>query len=106
MNFTERRQGPRTEVLPGPEFRLARRIRVRLVDISLGGVLVASDERLGRGTLGQLRLPLGRGRFEAAVVVKREEVVAEPPAVLIGTAIVSAGAASRDLLEQLLRQSK
>jgi c-di-GMP-binding flagellar brake protein YcgR len=106
MNFAERRQGPRTEVLPRPEFRLARRVRVRLVDISLGGALVASDERLGRGTVGQLRLPLGRGRFEAAVVVKREEVVAEPPAVLLGAAIVSAGAESRDVLEQFLRSSK
>ena len=92
--------------MPSTEFRLARRVRVRLVDISQGGALVASDEPLGRGTVGQLRLPLGRGRFEAAVVIKREDVVAEPPAVLLGAAIVSAGAESRQLLEQFLGRSE
>ncbi len=106
MDFPERRQGRRVEVLPRPEIRLARRVRVRLVDISLGGALVASDERLGRGTVGQLRLPLGRGRFEAAVVIKREEVGPEPPAVLLGAAIVSAAAESRDLLKQFLGRSE
>jgi hypothetical protein len=106
MEFAERRQGRRVEVLPSPEFRLARRVRVRVVDLSLGGALVASEERIGPGTVAQLRLPLHRGRFEASVVVKREDVRSESPPVLVGAAIVSATPASRDLLEQFLGRSE
>jgi PilZ domain len=105
MEFAERRQGRRVEVRPRPELRLARRVRVRLVDVSLGGALIASEERIGRGVVGQLRLPLRRGRFEAAVVVKREDVRSESPPVLLGTAIISTTRESRDLLEQFLGQS-
>jgi hypothetical protein len=86
--------------------RLARRVRVRVVDVSLGGALIASDERIGPGTVGQLRVPLRRGRFEAEVVVKREEVRSESPPVLLGAAIVSAAPASRELLEQFLGRSE
>jgi hypothetical protein len=106
MAFAERRRGRRVEILPHPEMRLARRVRVRVVDVSLGGALIASDERIGPGTVGQLRVPLRRGRFEAEVVVKREEVRSESPPVLLGAAIVSAAPASRELLEQVLGRSE
>jgi c-di-GMP-binding flagellar brake protein YcgR len=106
MGFTERRQGRRVEVLPRPEFRLARRLRVRVVDVSLGGALIASEEPMGAGAVGQLRVPLQRGRFEAEVVVKREDLRTESPPVLLGTAIVSTTPASRDLLEQFLGRSE
>jgi len=81
---------------------------VRLIDISLGGALVAGDEPMGPpGTTGQLRVPLSRGRFEARVVVNREEIhpTARPP-VLTATAIVNMGPESQDLLEDFLGGSK
>ena len=106
MEFAERRQGRRVEVLPRPELRLARRLRVRVVDVSLAGALVAAEEPMGPGTVGRLRVPLRRGRFEAEVVVKREDLRTESPPVLLGTAIVSAPPASRDLLEQFLGRSE
>jgi hypothetical protein len=102
MEFAERRQGRRVEVLPRPELRLARRVRVRVLDVSLGGALIASEERISPGTIAQLRVPLRRGRFDASVLVKREEVRAESPPVLLGAAIVSAAPESRELLEQFL----
>lgn len=104
MAVPERRQGRRVEILPRPEFRLGRRVHVRLIDISLGGALVAADEAVGpAGTTGQLRVPLGRGRFEARVVVNREEIqpTARPP-VLTATAIVNMGPESQELLEDFL----
>jgi c-di-GMP-binding flagellar brake protein YcgR len=107
MPATERRQGRRVEILPRPEFRLARRVRVRLVDISLGGALVASEEPIGTGTTGQLRFPLGRGRFEALVVVNREEVQPSPqPSVLTATSVVSVEHESQELLEEFLGRSE
>jgi PilZ domain len=106
MEFAERRQGRRVEVLPRPELRLARRVRVRLVDVSLGGALIASDERIAPGTIAQLRVPLRRGRFDASVLVKREERRAESPPVMLGAAIVSAAPESRELLEQFLGRAE
>ena len=106
MPAPERRQGRRVEILPRPEFRLARRVRVRLVDISQDGALVASDEAIGTGTTGQLRFPLGRGRFEALVVVNREEVQPPPqPSVLTATSVVSVEHESQELLEEFLGRS-
>jgi PilZ domain-containing protein len=107
MPLPERRQGRRVEIVPRPELRLARRVRVRLVDISLGGALVASEEPIGLGTNGKLRMPLGRGRFEAAVVVNREEIQPSGrPPVLAATAMVDVGYESQELLEEFLGRSE
>jgi c-di-GMP-binding flagellar brake protein YcgR len=88
---------------PGPEVRLTRRVRVRLVDISLGGALVASDERLPPGTAGELRVPLGGEPFKASVEIRREEPPLAAP-VMLGTAILDVNRGSRETLEQFLRK--
>jgi hypothetical protein len=106
MAFAERRLGRRVEILPHPEFRLTRRVRVCVVDVSVGGALLGADECVGSGTVGHLRVPLSQGHFEAEVVVKREEVRAGSPPVLLGASIVSATPASRELLEQFLGRSE
>ena len=95
MGFEERRRGPRVETPAGPVIRLDKRIRVRLVDISAEGALLACDERVA----------LGSEPFEASVEIRREEPRAEPPT-LLGTAIISVGRGSQDALDQFLRRSQ
>jgi hypothetical protein len=104
MAFEERRRGPRVETSAGPELRLDKRVRVRLVDISAGGALLACDERVPPGTVGRLRVALGSEPFEASVEIMREEPRAE--SVLLGAAIISAGRGSQDALDQFLRRSQ
>jgi hypothetical protein len=103
--FEERRRGPRVEIAGGPELRLNRRVRVRVLDISSGGALVACDERVPTGTVGRLRVALGSEPFEAAVEIRREEPRSGAP-VLLGAVIVSASRGSEDALEQFLRRSQ
>ena len=105
MAFEERRRGPRVETAGGPELRLDKRVRVRLVDISAGGALLACDERVAPGTVGRLRVALGSEPFEAAVEIRREEPRSEPP-VLLGTVIISVSRGSQDALDQFLRRSQ
>jgi c-di-GMP-binding flagellar brake protein YcgR len=104
MAFVERRRWPRVTLAPGTELRLSKRVHVRLVDISAGGALVACDERLPVGTKGRLRLALGGEPFEASVEIKREDTRPESRT-LLGAAILSAGQASQDALEQFLRRA-
>jgi hypothetical protein len=105
MAFEERRRGPRIETPAGPELRFDKRVRVRLVDISAGGALLACDERVPAGTVGRLRVALGNEPFEASVEIRREESRSEPP-VLLGTVIISMGRGSQDALDQFLRRSQ
>ena len=105
MAFEERRRGPRVETAAGPELRLDKRLRVRLVDISADGALLACDERVPPGTVGRLRVALGSEPFEASVEIRREETQSEPP-VLLGTVIVSVSRGSQDALDQFLRRSQ
>ena len=69
--FRERRQGPRAQLPPTAECRLQVRTRVRLLDISLTGVLIASDVELPVGTRAQLRSTVAAASFTPAVQVKR-----------------------------------
>lgn len=106
MTFDERRQGRRVDVLPHLELRLDRTVRVQVIDLSTEGMLLASSERIPPGTAGQLRTILGARRFEAVVVVKREEVRETPAPFLLGAGIVSAPGESRQALEEFLRRSR
>jgi hypothetical protein len=105
MTFHERRRGPRVETSGGLELRMDKRVRVRLVDISAGGALLACDERVPPGTVGRLRVALGTEPFEASVEIRREEPRSEPP-VLLGTVIITMGRGSQDALDQFLRRSQ
>ena len=104
MAFEERRRGPRVETSEGPELRLDKRVRVRLIDVSAGGALLACDERVPTGTVGRLRVALGSEPFEASVEIRREEPRSEPP-VLLGTVILDISRGSQDALDQFLRRS-
>jgi hypothetical protein len=100
--FEERRRGPRLALAHRPGLRLNRRVMIRLLDISGSGALVAAEERLPVGTVGQMRLALGGQPFKASVQVKREESRADT--VLLGTKLVPVDQASQAVLEQFLRR--
>ena len=51
--------------------RLAREIPVQLVDLSLSGCLVASDQPLDEGTIGELRVTLDGKLYQDTVQVRR-----------------------------------
>jgi hypothetical protein len=104
MEFQERRRGTRVALARGPELRLSRRVRVRVVDISAGGALVAPEEQLPVGARGRLRVLLGGENFEASVEIRREHGHAGTP-ILQGAVIVSADQANQAALEQFLRRS-
>jgi hypothetical protein len=80
------------------------RQRVRLLDISVLGVLMGCNAVLPVGTEGRLRAGLGTGPFDVGVHVQREQaavnVGAEPRTV--GATFVSMDAMSRRSLEQFL----
>jgi c-di-GMP-binding flagellar brake protein YcgR len=104
--FQERRKSPRVAVVDDHYvFRAARRVRVRLLDISSGGALLAADECLPVGGHGRLRLLLGGTPFETTVEVRREEASSEGRGRVAGVAIVSMQSAARDALEEFLRRA-
>ena len=51
--------------------RLAREIPVRLVDLSLSGCLVASNQPLDEGTVGELRVMLDGKLYQDTVQIRR-----------------------------------
>jgi hypothetical protein len=103
--FEERRKSPRVTVGGRHEFRLGRRIRVRVVDISGSGALLAADERLPVGTRGRLQILLAGGQFEGQLLVKREQPSPAEKTQLIGAAVTPSQPRHLDALEQFLRRA-
>jgi c-di-GMP-binding flagellar brake protein YcgR len=104
-DFQERRKSPRVAVRGQYEFHAARRVRIRLLDISASGALLASDERLPVGGTGRLRLLLGEAPFDATVEVTREEPSPQGRGRLVGVSIVSVQSAQQEALEDFLRRA-
>ena len=67
----ERRRVPRVALDEGLECRLEVRTRVRLVDISLTGALMASDAQLPVGTRAHMHAGVGSAPFAPDVLVQR-----------------------------------
>jgi len=105
MGFEERRKSPRVEVGGQYVFRAEQHVRVRLLDISAGGALLQTDERLPVGGVGKLRLSLGGTPFETTVEVKREEPAAELRGRVAGVFIVAMQPREQDALEDFLRRA-
>ena len=103
--FEERRKSPRVEVGGQYLFRAEQRVRVRLLDISAGGALLQTDERLPVGGVGKLRLSLAGLPFETTVEVKREEPAADLRGRVAGVFIVSMQPREQDALEDFLRRA-
>ena len=103
---TERRQSPRILVDAAVECRLDLRTRVRLVDISLSGALLAAELALPAGVPAQLRSSLGPGSFQSSVQIKR--TVPLSPGVTVtglGTMFNTMDERSRRSLEDFLRKA-
>jgi hypothetical protein len=103
--FQERRRTPRVAVDGRHEFRLGRRIRVRVMDISASGVLLAADERLPVGTTGRLQISLGGSQFEGQVQVRREQPAPGGKGQLLGAAVTASQPRHQEALEHFLRRA-
>lgn len=103
--FQERRRFPRVQ-MDGPyELRIGRRVRVRLLDISASGALLALDERFPVGARARLQMLLGAAPFEASIDVRREEAAADGRGRIVGVSMGSLQAAQREALDEFLRRA-
>jgi PilZ domain len=104
--FTERRQSPRVPIGSGVECRLDLRTRVRMLDISLGGALLAAELALPVGASAELRTGLGATAFRSDVQVRR--TVGLPAGVALnglGAMFTTMDERSRRTLEDFLRKA-
>jgi hypothetical protein len=103
--FQERRRTPRAAVRRAQVFKLGQRVRVRVVDISANGVLLASDERIPVGSTGRLEVSLGGSQFEAQMQIKREDRGDGGQGHLFGSAVAPSQPRYRDVLDQFLKRA-
>lgn len=102
----ERRRVPRVEVDEGLECRLEVRTRIRLLDISLSGALLAGDAPLPIGTRAQLRAGVGPAPFAPEVQVKRQvDRPGREANSALGAVFVGMDDSSRRSLEEFLRKA-
>jgi c-di-GMP-binding flagellar brake protein YcgR len=102
----ERRRVPRVTVDDGLECRLEVRARVRLVDISLTGALLASESQLPVGTTAHMQAGVGSASFAPDVQVRRivdRHSRESKPA--LGAVFVGMDEKSRRSLEEFLRKA-
>jgi hypothetical protein len=99
----ERRRWPRV-ALAEEYCRLQVRTRVRLLDVSASGALLASDIPLPVGTMGQLRFALAGDAFSPAVQVRRRAMSGDHQ-FLVGSIFTSMEDRSRRRLEEFLRRA-
>ena len=98
----ERRQFPRHDTT-GQFATVPASVNVRLLDISVAGVLLHSAEAVSAGTKGNLRLHLDGSAFRAEVQVER--VAAEPAGVAgyrLGATFVGLSPDLRHLIERFM----
>jgi PilZ domain len=103
--FRERRRSPRVVVNGQFELRAGRRIRVRLIDISAYGALLATDERVPVGSIGRMHLLLGTGAFETKIEVKREQPSSNGRGRVLGVSMFAAQSMHQAMLDDFLRRA-
>jgi hypothetical protein len=97
---------PRVALDSGVECRLELRTRVRLLDISLSGALLAAELALPVGAAAQLRSSLGPTTFSSDVQVKRNATLSPAiPLKGLGAAFTAMDDRSRRSLEEFLRKA-
>lgn len=99
----ERRLYPRWRVRDGIECRLQTRTRVRLIDISEGGALLAVDRPLPVGTPATVRSSLGNAPFVSDIEISRAAPAAgDRGGLALGAIFVSMDDQSRRCLKSFL----
>jgi hypothetical protein len=101
----ERRRVPRVDVDGELECRFELRTRIRLLDISLTGALLASDAQLPVGTKAHLEAGVGSTPFAPEVQVRRVVTRGADSNGGLGTAFVGMDETSRRSLEAFLRKA-
>jgi c-di-GMP-binding flagellar brake protein YcgR len=102
----ERRRTPRVRVSTEEVVHIELRRRVRLLDISLTGALIACDTPFPLGARGHLRAGLASMPFTADLRVSREHSVLRRTAETgLGAMFASMDDTSRRSLEQFLRRA-
>ena len=103
---SERRQAPRVAVDSGIECRLDLRTRVRLLDISVSGALLAAELAVPAGASAQLRSALGPNAFRSEVQVRRSLALpAAMPQNGVAAMFTTMDERSRKSLEDFLRKA-
>ena len=102
----ERRQQPRLKVADGIECRLEVRSRVRMVDISASGALLATDLELPVASRATLHSKIADGPLSCAVEVRRQAQSTLPrQSGALGVIFAEMDERSRRSLEQFLRRA-
>lgn len=99
----ERRRTPRLPVESGAEAGLVSGSSVRVVDISVGGVLLASSRPAPVGTRGRLSLTIGGNPLAAEVEIRRVVETPDRTGFRIGAMFLAITPAQRDTIERLAR---
>jgi hypothetical protein len=100
----ERRRSPRFEVPAGERAILPIELSVRLLDISLTGVLVQGPQTAKEGSRGRLRLDLAGQPFAAEVEVRRIAQAPGGQGYKIGARFVDLTDDQRHLIETFTRR--
>ncbi len=103
-SFVERRQGPRVNVTSeGVTSERAVAFSVRVLDLGLNGVLVATSQPLEVGQYARLSTRLGDHGIEADVVIRRVSAEdGERGGYRVGARFVSLDEATRRTMQQFL----
>ena len=102
----ERRRGPRADVQDQTECRFEMHLRVKLLDVSATGALLASDAVLPVASTGQLKAVLASGNFSSNLQVQRTGSSSRAESTLLGTVFQGMDHESRKSLEAFLRKAK
>jgi hypothetical protein len=98
----ERRRAPRHQVA-GEFANLPANINVRVLDISIAGVLLQSPHMLNPGSRGRLRFTLAGAPFLADIEVRRVTSASDPAfAYRIGASFVGMSLEHRQLIERFM----
>jgi hypothetical protein len=99
----ERRRAVRHVVTGAAEAGIMATNSVRVVDISVGGVLLASTRPASVGTRGRLSLTIGGNPLAAEVEIRRVVESPDRTGFNIGAMFIGITPAQRDTIERLAR---
>ncbi len=103
QSLPERRRAVRLPVEGGAEAGIVSTNSVRIVDISVGGVLLASPRPAPVGTRGRLSLTIGGNPLAAEVEIRRVAKAPDSTGFRIGAMFLAITPAQRATIERLAR---